>query len=61
MSKTNNEQQQQRRNRYKSEITQQETDEFMKRPPSKVPNLDRNLRKSYEKDFFKKSRFDGFR
>lgn len=49
--------------RFRSEITltQQESDEFMKRPISKVPDLNRNLRKSYENGFFKKKRFDGFR
>jgi hypothetical protein len=49
--------------RIRGEISkaQAEAEEFMKRPIPRVPDLDRNLRKSYERGFFNNERFNDFR
>ncbi len=45
----------------KTEVTVEEMTDFLSRPTPHVEDLNRNLRKSYNKEFFKNSIFDGFR
>lgn len=50
-----------KRRRKRREIDPKETAAFLSRPVKKPENLNRNLRKSYEKDFFNVPRFEHFK